>query len=127
MITAKLKHMKQLIIIIIIALCVTNGFSQTDSIFEQGYIKNGYVDFYELLDIPHGVCEETFLGKLDKYFNQIGITEGYSSWQLHGYDHNRGTFFMIELFKDNQPISMGTGKLYTSQDVAHLISEYNKK
>jgi hypothetical protein len=126
MFTSKQKHMKQLIIILSIVLCVTNGFSQTDSIFEKQYTYYGYVDFYKLLDIPHGIGEEAFLGELGKYFNQMGATKGYSSWQLYGFDYKRGTFFMAEFFKANQPIEMGSGKLLVPSDVVDFVSKKKK-
>lgn len=119
--------MKQLIIILSIMLCVTKGFSQTDPMFEQNYIKHGYVDLYKELNIPHDIGQEAFLGELDKYFRQSGVEKGYSSWQLYGYDYNRGTFFLVEFFKDNQPIGMGYGTQHSPEYIVYMLSESKKK
>ena len=120
--------MKQLIIIISIALCVTNGFSQVDSIYNVVYTKSGYVDYYEYLDIPHNIGQEAFLSELDKFFRSTGVEKGYSSWQLHGFDYNRGTFYIVEFFHDStQPINSGYGEKYFSEYLVYLVSESKKK
>jgi hypothetical protein len=119
--------MKQLIIIFSIVLCIMNGFSQStpnkcsqvDSIYDVFYTRYGYVDYYEYLKIPHGIGEEEFLSELDKFFRSIGVEKGYSAWQLHGFDHKRGTFHMVEFFHDlNQPINSNQVKKYSSEYLA---------
>ena len=102
--------MKQLIIILSIALCIiTTSFSQSNT---PSYFINGRVDFYELLDIPHNVCEEEFFGKIDEFFRKCGVSKGYNSWQLYGYDPKFGTFDIVEFFIEGQPIAIGQGDWY---------------
>jgi len=117
--TAKLKHMKQLIIIISIALCLNTN------VFSQSYFIDGKVDFYVLLDIPREVVEEEYFAKLDTFFRKCGVSKGYGSWQLYDYDPKTGTFSIVEFFKEGQPIGMGQGDWYS--DCYFTNREYHKE
>jgi hypothetical protein len=127
--------MKQLIIIISIALCVTNGFSQcvngssqVDSIYNVVYTQQGYVDYYKHLNIPRNIGEEEFLNELDKFFRSTEIEKGYKAWQLHGFDYKRGTFYIVEFIHDlTQPINSNQGKQYFSEYLVYLVPESKSK
>lgn len=114
--------MKQLIIILSFLLCITNGFSQSNT---SNYFINGRVNFHELLDISHDIGEETFLGELDKFFRKCEVSKGYSSWQLYGYDHKSGTFDTVEFFKEGQSIAVGQGDWYSDHYFMNI--EYHEK
>lgn len=125
---AKLKHMKQLIIILSIVLCVTKGFSQCDSVYNVLYTQVGYVDYYDYLDIPRNIGEEEFLNELDKFFRSTEIEKGYKAWQLRGFDYKRGTFYIVEFLHDlTQPINSNQGKQYSSEYIMYLVSESKSK
>ena len=116
---AKLKHMKQLIIILSITLCIiTTSFSQSTITF-----PNDNVDFFQLLELPKNIGEEEFLGELDKFFRQSNICKGYGAWQLHGYDFTNGTFFLAEFFPPHQTAISGKGEFISPIDAVDSASK----
>jgi len=118
---AKLKHMKQLIIILSITLCaITTSFSQSTITF-----PSNEVDFFQLLELPKNIGEEEFLGELDKFFRQSGICKDYSAWQLHGYDFINGTFFLAEFFPPHQTVISGKGEFISPLEAVDSASKHS--